>query len=117
MEKLYVVVRSDIPAGDQLAQSCHAVAEFGVVTPKRFAAWAEAQRNLVVLQAPGLVALTRLTEQLWRKGIQVAPFHEPDMGDELTAIAFGDEGAKLVSQLPLALKPPALSSAALSVVA
>lgn len=106
MNKLYVVVRGDIPAGDQLAQSCHAVAEFGVVSPERFAAWASAQRNLVALQAPSLTALAAIAEQLARDGIQFAPFHEPDMGAELTALAFGDEAAKLVSQLPLALRQP-----------
>jgi peptidyl-tRNA hydrolase len=111
MNKLYVVVRADIPAGDQLAQSCHAVAEFGVVSPQRFTEWAKAQRNLVVLQAPGLTALATIAAQLARDGIQFAPFHEPDMGDELTAIAFGAEAAKLVSQLPLALREPRVKAA------
>lgn len=106
MEKLYVIVRSDMPAGDQLAQSCHAVAEFGVLCPERFTAWAKAQRNLVVLQAPSKTALDIVRMQIIDEGHEVASFHEPDMQDELTAIAFGAEAARLVSQLPLALREP-----------
>ena len=32
------------------------------------------------------------------------PDYEPDLDDELTAVAIGPEGAKLVSNLPLALR-------------
>jgi hypothetical protein len=106
IEKLYVVVRADMPAGDQLSQSCHAVAEFGVLNPERFTAWATAQRNIVILAAPSMTALSAIAIQLERDGVQFAAFHEPDMFDELTAIAFGDEAAKSVSQLPLALRAP-----------
>ncbi len=111
MNKLYVVVRSDLPPGDQLAQSCHAVAEFGVLSPERFTAWAKAQRNLVVLQAPSRTALDIIRVQLLDDGHQVATFHEPDLQDELTAIAFGGEAARLVSQLALALRDPRAKAA------
>lgn len=104
MMKLYVVVRADISPGDQIAQACHAVAEFSVHEPARFQEWATAQRNLVVLQAPSRTALDIVRSQLLDEGIGVVTFREPDMADELTAIAFGGEGARFVSQLPLALR-------------
>lgn len=111
MNKLYVVVRSDIPAGDQLAQSCHAVAEFGVLSPTRFAAWAKEDRSIVILAAPSQTALQIVRMQLIDEGLEVAAFREPDMDNELTAIAFGGEGARFVSQLPLALREPRVKAA------
>jgi hypothetical protein len=111
MEKLYVVVRSDLPAGDQLAQSCHAVAQFGVVSPARFATWAKADPIIVILAAPSRTALEIVRMELLDEGLEVAAFHEPDINDELTAIAFGGEGARFVSQLPLALREPRVKAA------
>ena len=50
--------------------------------------------------------LSALRDKLRNKGIGVSSFLEPDMNDQLTAIAIepGDESARWVSSLPLALK-------------
>lgn len=98
MEKLYVVVRNDLPPGLQTAQACHALREFAHRFPELDRRWFESSNNLVVLQVPTLGDL----EGLVAIGSLVAPFYEPDLGGELTAAAFGD--GRLLSSLPLALR-------------
>jgi hypothetical protein len=103
LEKLYTVVRSDIPAGAQVAQSCHALAAFASHHPEAFQGWAEPeQRNIVCLAAPSKAALELVLATLQQHGARCAEFRETDLGDELTGIACGEEGAKLLSSLPLA---------------
>ncbi len=105
MEKLYVIVRSDLAPGAQIAQTAHAVAEFAIAHPVEFAAWASEQRNIVCLGIPGEGALADLFSLAQAKHVRSARFREPDFDDELTAIALGDGADKLVSSLPLALRP------------
>lgn len=103
MNKLFTIVRADIPAGTQIAQTGHAVAAFAATHPEAFRGWAEPeQRNIVCLAAPGLAALEALLALLQGREARVAVFRETDLGGELTAIACGEEGAKLLSSLPLA---------------
>lgn len=104
MQKLYVIVRADLEPGAQLAQSNHATAEFSVAHPDAFRDWAANQRNIVCLNAPNEATLADLLKLAEAKGIPLAAFHEPDFGDELTAIALGAGGDKLTSCLPLALR-------------
>ena len=104
MQKLYIVVRSDLAPGAQLAQSNHATAEFSVAYPEAFRDWAANQRNIVCLNIQGEAALADLLKLAKAKGVPCAAFHEPDFGDELTAVALGEGGDKLTSCLPLALK-------------
>lgn len=105
MEKLFVIVRSDLAPGAQLAQSNHATAEFSVAYPDAFRDWAANQRNIVCLNAPNEATLADLLALAKAKGIESAAFHEPDFDDELTAIALGAGGDKITSCLPLALRP------------
>ena len=68
--------------------------------------WHTHGQNLVVLAVPDERALESLLEQMRTGGgFTCAPFHEPDFGGELTAFAVGDEAARLLSSLPLALRP------------
>lgn len=96
-EPLYVVVRSDINAGLKLAQACHATREFTREHPAEVVG-----ENLVVLEAPaerlGLLLARARAESL----CATTAFHEPDLGGELTAAAFGVGARRLLSSLPLA---------------
>jgi hypothetical protein len=105
LEKLYVIVRSDLAPGAQIAQTAHAVSEFAVAHPDDFRAWASEQRNIVCLGIPNEAALADLLSLAQSKHIRCARFREPDYDDELTAIALGNGGDKITSSLPLALKP------------
>lgn len=104
---LYVVVRNDIPPGLQMAQACHATREFTLYSD------VDPGDNLVVLGAsPAELAalLARVAEKPagcseFHHPYAYSPFHEPDLGGELTALALVGSGArKMLSSFPLALR-------------
>jgi hypothetical protein len=106
MEKLYIVCRNDLPPGAQVAQSCHALAEFARFHPKLFNDWMTPEQHNIVCLAASQDELDRIFPILWDEEIPVARFHESDLGAELTALAVAESGAKLLSHLPLALRQP-----------
>lgn len=89
--KLYAITRGDLKPGLRTAQVGHALITWVL-------AHGEPPDNLVVLQVPDLSALRALAERL--EG-DVVCFHEPDLGDELTAIAAGPALWRDLSTLPL----------------
>jgi hypothetical protein len=99
MNKLYVIVRSDINPGLQLAQSCHATEQFHRDHPE-LATW----KNIVCLQAPSKEELARITDQAKVAGCVSSAFFEPDLDDELTAVALSEDAKRILSSLPLALR-------------
>jgi hypothetical protein len=100
-DKLYVVTRRDLSPGYQLVQSCHAIREFD-----RLHHGYQGVANLACLSATDENELKRLIVYLESNQIKYAIFREPDVDDQITAIAFepGDKSYRLVSSLPLALK-------------
>jgi len=107
MEKLFVVVRSDLAPGLQLAQSGHAIVAFQHRYPRIYEDWYTGSNNLVCLSARSKEELARLAYDLTCIGVDVAQFCEPDLGDELTAISVGPAGQRYLSHLPLALRQAA----------
>lgn len=105
MSKLYVVTRSDLPAGAQLAQSVHAAFAFSSFYPEVARTWHERSNNLVVLAVATEAALLALLDLAPAPAVA---FREPDLAYQLTAIAIGpsDAAARLLSSLPLALRAP-----------
>lgn len=102
-EKLYVVVRGDLPAGAQAAQAGHAIADFATQEIRAFLAWKNGANNLVILEAADEEELERLAFQVgdfWA----VVRVREPDLNDSLTAFACREGAARFLSSLPLALK-------------
>ena len=112
--KMFVVVRADLPAGAQAAQACHALVAFGIAHPELVRAWHDDSNNLVVLAAPDRAGLEQVYDRAaCERGVAVTRFHEPDFDGALTAVALhGSTAHKLVSSLPLALRPARLASAA-----
>lgn len=114
MEKLYVIVRQDLPAGLLLAQVGHAVQAMNDQHPDVIASWADG--NLVVLGVGSAKTLSELHCSLCRQRVATVIFCEPDRDGEPTAVAAGDSAItrRLVSSLPLALRPcrPSPSAAA-----
>lgn len=107
MQRLYVVTRSDLAPGAQLAQSCHAVSAFAATFPEVHREWHANGQNLVVLAALDEKRLGNLLDSLEDvHGLSCAAFFEPDFGGQMTAIAVPGEAAKLLSSLPLALRTP-----------
>lgn len=64
--------------------------------------------NLACLSVVDENELKRLIQSLESNQIKHAIFREPDVDDQITAIAFepGDKSRRLVSSFPLALKEP-----------
>jgi peptidyl-tRNA hydrolase len=107
-EKLYVVVRADLAPADQAVQGCHAARQFSAEHPESERAWFQRSNHLALLCVPDEAALRGLVERARWDDVRVSVFHEPDMGNALTAAAFepGARGHRVCGRLPLALSPP-----------
>lgn len=105
MRKLYVVVRNDLEPGAQAAQLTHAAIQFMCSEHCSIEArvWYAESKNLVLLQVPDELALLELQRRVGHRSA-AALYREPDLGDSVTAIAFGNEAGKLLGSLPLALR-------------
>lgn len=104
--KLFIVTRSDLAPGARVAQSVHAALQYAHEHRDATRTWFESSNNLVALEAPDEPWLVSIAERARAAGVPVSVFREPDFGDAVTAIALGPAGARLVSSLPLALRPP-----------
>lgn len=104
MDRLYVIVRSDISPGLQVAQSCHAMAAFASEHPAVTSLWHEDGNNLVCLQANSERELEEILENAQRRGAMVSFFREPDIDNQLTAVAISGEAKALLRKLPLTMR-------------
>ena len=85
MKKLYVTVRTDLSGSQQAVQAGHALAEY----MKTYDDW---HNGTLVYLGASIRTLENLAFKLKDKGIPHAKFHEPDIGDELTALANATPG-------------------------
>lgn len=83
MKKLYVIVRKDLSKSQQAVQGGHALAEY--VLQNRDTVWDNG--TLVYLGIRDEGELKDLTNALEYDRICHTIFREPDIGDEITAIA------------------------------
>jgi len=102
--KLYLVTRADLSPGQQAVQAAHALREFAAEHPEEDARWYARSNTLALLAVEDEASLLSLVERAGRLGVPFAAFHEPDRGDELTAVAFGPSARKLLARVPLALR-------------
>jgi peptidyl-tRNA hydrolase len=102
--KLYGVVRGDLAPGLQAAQLAHAFVSYVLARPRETAQWHTESNNLVCLAVPDEAALSALAAAIAEAGHPIVCFHEPDLGDALTALAIGPEAQRLLSNVPLALR-------------
>jgi peptidyl-tRNA hydrolase len=102
--KLYIVTHSNLNPGLRTAQACHALRLFAEEHPKTDERWYSESNNLVVLEVNNKEELAKLAYDATVLGIDVSLFKEPDLDDELTAIALAPEAKGLLSNLRLALK-------------
>lgn len=97
--RLYVIVRKDLPCSLPAVQGAHVVAEFCLKS--RFAKLWNNQ-TLIFLQVDDLPTLERWTFKLWKNNIEWMEFREPDINHELTAIcAWLEEETSLFDRLEL----------------
>ncbi len=81
--KMYVVVRKDLSKSQQAVQGGHALAEH--VLLNRDLEWNNG--ILVYLGVRNETELAELTKRLEDEGIHHTGFREPDIGNQMTAIA------------------------------
>jgi hypothetical protein len=81
-------------------QSAHAAIEYTLTHPQ------VPHEVLVLLAAEDELGLYFLLDCAHRVGVETTPFHEPDLGGSLTAVAIGDSRAarRLTDGFPLPLQ-------------
>lgn len=89
--------------GQQATQSCHAAFQFAYEHAVLFRHWFEESTYLVLLTVADEAALAAYELLFERHDLVSSTWHEPDMGDELTAIAVEPSplAARYLSSLPL----------------
>jgi len=104
--RLYVVGRRDLSVGSQAAQTGHALAELCVrQRDGGLMDWADNHKTLIIVSVKDEDELRALSKALNSAGVRVQPFFEPDMDDQMTAIAVHPsdwvDAQKKLSTLPL----------------
>lgn len=109
MEKLYIVCRADLEPGYQAVQSCHVAFQFAMEHLEMTTRWFTDSNYLILLSVPDERALLVLLERARRLGLKSSMFREPDIGNQITAIALepGFVTQRLCRNLPKALAPVA----------
>jgi len=94
--KLFVIVRKDLTDSQRAVQAGHAVAQFLLCSP--FSRWQNG--TLIYLGVKGLNQLENLKRKFEFNNIQYIEFREPDINNEVTAIATEDTN-KFVEKINL----------------
>lgn len=98
-EKLRVVSRRDIGFGYQSVQAGHAAIQFQHEHPELAKLWYTQSNYLAFLTVTNEEELEKLIRKAEAKGITHSVFREPDIGNEITAVAFeaSDEARRITS--------------------
>ena len=101
-DKLYLVTHSNLSAGYQTAQVAHAIADFLQTNPSIANKWRSVSNSIIVLETEDSQSLSELQEKALKCNIITTEFREPDLSDEITAVAFApsESTRKLLSNLP-----------------
>lgn len=100
------MTRDDLSAGYQSVQPAHALAHFAIDYKDVFEVWQTNHKNLIVLSVQDEDALHALWLQAKSMGIKTSAFLEPDIGNEMTAIAMepSEKTYEITKDLKLALR-------------
>lgn len=114
---MYILVREDLSPGQQVVQACHAVAE----AARFFLSKEEEHPHFVICGVKNETALRKAYFKIQEQGIQLQAFIEPDIGNQMTAIATEPvsdsvrrtfRNYQLLKPLPPVLEPMLLEEAA-----
>jgi peptidyl-tRNA hydrolase len=103
---LYIIVRKDISAGLQLSQACHSAFHFSQQHPEITSQWMTESDYICILNIDSEEELIKIIQKASQEDIKHSIFKEPDINNEVTAIALapGQKSKKLCANLKLALK-------------
>lgn len=102
-EKLRVVSRRDLSIPYQAVQSAHALTDFQYQHPVEASEWQKKSNYLAFLTVADEAQLIKLIAKAILTGIKHTVFREPDINNEITAVAFepSEASRKLTSSCPL----------------
>lgn len=105
-EKLYIITRRDLAPGLQCAQVAHAAFQFAYEHRPLAAQWLRESNFLIILSCEDELALSEFGRHIESHNIPVTWFTEPDINDEITAIALAPSPrtVELCEKLPLAMR-------------
>lgn len=90
------MTRADLPPAVQAVQSAHAAVDFTLTWPEKV------PETLVLLAVADEDELRWLYQEARLASLTAAASHEPDLDDQLTAVALEPAAARLVRRYPLA---------------
>ena len=102
-KKLYIVVREDLKDGLKMSQSLHAVIDFQLKYPEIVKEWREQSDIICSLVATKEELNNLITKIKSKQEVYFVEFFEPDLNNELTAIAVGFGSS--IKKLMFNLKP------------
>jgi len=100
---VFVVVDGSLEPGRQIAQAVHGQRQLAADYPEIERQWFERSNYVAILSARDEEHLQALALAVRLKGLHLSVWHEPDLGDRMTAIAAFEPAARILSGLPLAL--------------
>lgn len=105
-QKLVIITRRDLNPGYQAVQSSHAGIDFQHQYPEIAKQWNTESNYLILLSVADEKQLLLYLEKFKHYNLKTTIFREPDIGNQITAIAVepSERTRKLTSKLPLALK-------------
>ena len=104
--KLVIITRRDLSPGYQAVQSSHCGIDFQHQYPDIARKWNKESNYLIILSVENEEQLLLFLEKCEYYDLKTTTFREPDIGNQITAIAIepSERTRKLTSKLPLALK-------------
>lgn len=102
ISKLFVITHRDLSPGQQAVQAIEFQHEHSKIAKE----WNINSKYLIFLSVENEIELQKLLRKIQFKELKYSMFFEPDIGNQLTAIALEpvQTSEKLVSNLPLMLK-------------
>lgn len=102
-EKLRVVTRRDLPLPVQSVQAAHSAIDFQHQHPAEAKEWQTKSNYLAFLTVADEAELIKLITKAILTGIKHTVFREPDINNQITAVAFepSEASRKLTSSCPL----------------
>lgn len=104
-DKLYLITRDDLVPGSQAVQAMHAARQFQAEHSEIEQRWFNSSNHLCFLSVPSVQDLEKLVRKAERRGVLYSTFQEPDLENQMTAIALepGQNSRRLCGKLKLAL--------------
>ncbi len=100
------ITHKSLTEAQRAVQSCHAAINFVFEHPDRAGPWWKESNYLVQLEVDDKQKLEALLSQARSGNLKVSAFHEPDLDNQLTAIAIepSELTQLLVKKIPLMFK-------------